>query len=107
VLADTKRWRRFLARPGWAPWCRRGTWCGDGDHRSGNRHDLLVLLILLVIVVDLDDHPDLDLDLVGVVQLNGITFDRPRDGGLRFVLVGVDGGVDWFLGHSGSYVTDR
>ena len=77
------------------------------DHRRRDRDDLLlVIVVVIVVVVDLDDNPDLDLDLVGVVQLDGVTLRHLGGGGLRLFLVGVDGGVGWFFGHSGSYVAD-
>ncbi|MFI5285682.1 MAG: hypothetical protein ACHQ4F_05125 [Candidatus Dormibacteria bacterium] len=104
MLADPKRWRRLLARPRRPSGGRRWPWCRGDDHRRRDGDDLL-LVIVVVIVIDLDNYADFDLDLVGVVQLDGITVGF-GDGGLRLFLVRVGSGVSWFLGHSGSYVTD-
>jgi hypothetical protein len=107
MLADTKRWRGLLARPGRPSGCRRRTWCGGDDHRRGYRDDLLLLILgILIIVVDRDDHPDLDRDVVGVVQFDRVTLRRLGGRCLRIFLIDFDGGVGWFFGHSGSYVTD-
>jgi hypothetical protein len=107
VLADAKWWRRLLTRSGWPPWCGRRSWSGRNHHRRRNRDDLLLVIVVLVVVINLDDNADLDFDLVGVVQFDGVTLEHLGGGGLGLFLVGVDGGVYWFLGHSGSYVTDR
>jgi hypothetical protein len=106
MLADPKWWRGLFAssrRPsgGW-----RGAWYCCDDHRRRDRNNLLLFIfVVIVVVIDLDNHADFDLDLVGVVQLDGITLGLDG-GGLRLFLVGVDSGVSWCLGHSGSYVTD-
>ncbi len=103
ALADAEGWRRLLACAGWASGCRRWTGHRRDDHRSRDRDDLL-LVVIVVVIVDLDDDPDLDLDLVGVVQFDGVSLEHLGDRDVRFFLIGVDGGVGWFLGHSGSYV---
>jgi hypothetical protein len=83
--------------------------CGRDHHRGCNDDgdDLLLLVLVIVIVVGLDDDPDLDLDLLGVIEFDRVNLDHLGCRSLCFSLVGVDGGVGWFLGHSGSYVTDR
>ncbi len=106
-LADAEGWRRLLASAGWPSGCRRGTGHRRDDDWSRDRNDLLLLVILVVIVVDLHDDSDLDLDLIGVVEFDGVSFEHLGDRGLWFVLLGVDGGVGWLFGHSGSYVMDR
>ena len=93
--------------PGGRPGVGEGRGTGATTTGAAYRDDLLLLVILVVIVVDLHDDPDLDLDLVGVVEFDGVSFEHLGDRGLWFVLVGVDGGVGWLLGHSGSYVMDR
>jgi hypothetical protein len=107
ALADTKGWRGLLARTGRPPGCRRRTRCGCDDDRHDNRDDLLLLIVvILIVVVDLDDNSDLDLDVVAVVQFDCVTLRRLGGRGLRVFVIGFDGGVGWFFGHSGSYVTD-
>ena len=108
MLTDPEGWRRLLARPGWPA----GSWgrarSGRDDHGRGDRDDLLLLIVVIVIVVDFDDDPDLDGDVVGVIVI--VIFDDLEHLGcrrLRLVGISVDGGVAWFLGHSGSYVMDR
>ena len=105
MLADAKGWRGLFACSRRPSGSRRGAWYRGDDDRCRDRDNLLLLVVVIVIVIDLDNHADLDLDLVGVVQLDGVTLGL-NDGGLRLFLVGVDSGVRWFLGHSGSYVTD-
>jgi hypothetical protein len=107
VLADTEGRRRLLARPGRSARRRGRPWGRRDHHRSGNGDDLLFLVVLVVIVIDFDNDADLDFDLVCVVQFDGVTLEHLGSGGLRLFPVGVDGGVAWFLGHSGSYVADR
>jgi hypothetical protein len=106
ALADTEWWRGLLARPRRSPGGRRRTrgWRCD-HHRRGYRHDDLLLIVL----VDLDDNPDLDRDVIGVVgivQLDRVTLRHLGGRGLGLFLIGFDSGVGWFFGHSGSYVTD-
>ena len=107
MLTDSEGWWRLLARPGRPAGSRGRARSGRDDHRRGDRDDLL-LLIIVVIVVGFDDDPDLDGDVVGVVVI--VIFDDLEHLGcrrLRLVGISVDGGVAWFLGHSGSYVMDR
>src|SRR5579863_131698 len=109
MLTDPERWRRLLACARWPAGSRGRARSGRDNHGRGDRDDLLLLVVIvLVIVVDFDDDPDLDGDVVGVVVI--VIFDDLEDLGcrrLRLVGISVDGGVAWFLGHSGSYVMDR
>jgi hypothetical protein len=107
VLANSEGWRRLLTGS------RRPAGCGrrsgryrdhHGDH-CGNGLILFVVLIVLV-VIDNGDDSDLDVDLLGVVQFDGTTFEDLRRGGIGLVRFGVDRGIDGFFRHSGSYVTD-
>jgi hypothetical protein len=111
ALADSEGWRRLLPgarRPPWGwRWSRHDCHYHGGHDRGDNRRLLIVLVfivIFILIVVDDDrDDVDLDIDLVGVDQLDG-TLGRLGRGSLGFVLFGVIGGVGWFFGHSGSRV---
>jgi hypothetical protein len=107
MLTHTEGWRWFLACSRRSPRGWRWSGCRRNDDRRGDRDDLLILVIVLIVVIDLDHDADLDFDLVGVVQFDGVTLEHLGCGGLRFFLVGVDGRVGGFLGHSGSYVADR
>jgi hypothetical protein len=108
VFAHAERWRGLLARSGRSPRRRRGSWRRRDHNRRGYSDDLLFLVVVLIVIfIDFDDDADLDFDLVCVVQFDGLTLEHLCGGGLRLFLVGVDGGVAWFLGHSGSYVADR
>ena len=65
-----------------------------------------LVILVVIVVVDHGDNADLDIDLLGVVQLDGITLEHLGRGRIGLVRFGVDGGVGWFFRHSGSYVTD-
>jgi hypothetical protein len=112
VLADPEGRRRLLTgagRPAWG-WRRPRHRGHDnrGHHRGDDRHLVIVLIILvvLIVIVDHNDDPDLDIDLLGVVQPDGITLRRLGGRGVGFVLVGVSGGVGWFFRHSISCEAD-
>jgi hypothetical protein len=107
VLTHTEGRRWLLACTRRSPRGRRRPGCRRDDDRRGDRDDLILLVIVLIVVIDLDHDADLDFDLVCLVQFDGVTLEHLGCGGLRFFLVGVDGRVGGFLGHSGSYVADR
>jgi|GEM_PF-4651270 len=107
MLTHPEGGRRLLAGSGRSSGGRRGTRGRRDDHRHDDGDDLLRVVILVVIVVDFDDYPDLDLDLVRVVEFDGVSLENLGHGGIRLFLFGIDGGVGGFLGHSGSYVMDR
>lgn len=108
MFADTKWGRWLLTRSRRSPGSGRRTWRRCDHHRHDDRDDLvLIVVVILIVVVDLDHHPDLDLDVFGLVQFDRITLERFGGRGIGRRLIGVDGGVGWFFGHSGSYVTDR
>jgi hypothetical protein len=105
VLAHSEGGRWLLAGSRRPPRCRRGTRGRCDNHGHDDGYDFLFLVIL--VVVDLDDDSDLNLDLVCVVQFDGVSLGNLGHGGIWLFLLGIDGGVGGFLGHSGSYVTDR
>ena len=108
MLTDPEGWRRLFARPGWPPGRGRRAGSRRDDHGRSDRDDLLLVIVVILIVVDFDDNSDLDGDVVGVLVI--VVFDDLEHlgrGRVRLVRISVDGGVAWFLGHSGSYVMDR
>ena len=103
--------RRLLPSARRAARGRRGSRRRGGDHDHGDRRDVVLLvvvfvLVLVILVIDLDDvgdDLDLDVDLLGIVE---ISFSLLSRGCVGFVLIGVGGGVGGLCGHTGSCETD-
>ncbi len=107
VLANTKGWRRLLTSPRGPAGCRRRTRRDSHDDgHDGRSRRLFLLVVVVLVVIDDRDDSDLDIDLLSVVQFDGITLQRLCGRCLGLVRFGVDGGIDRFCRHSGSYVTD-
>jgi hypothetical protein len=105
-LADAERWGRLLTSSRGPPGCRRGTRRGRNHDRHHGGNDLVLLILIVLVVIDDGNDSNLDIDLLGVVQFDGITLEDLRRGCFGLVRFGVDGGIDRFCRHSGSYVTD-